>query len=222
VARSYFFLTFVSCVAVSQAEQKREEEDRKRRKEAKAREEAAWKRRQEEMRREKEEFKEMKREWARERRQHRGHGQPSDPFSRSGFDMFDDMFSARFGHGPGGFSDRDGFFTFMFGGIPFQFSMGDDSDDDFFDDFDDRWEEKLQEEKEEENRKSAEILGVSEHADERTLKVAYRKMALQYHPDKWKSDSVHGMSKAEAEEKFKAMQSAYDHLMSNFDDEYDD
>jgi hypothetical protein len=37
------------------------------------------------------------------------------------------------------------------------------------------------------NRKSAEILGVPEDADERTLKAAYRKMALQYHRDKWKS-----------------------------------
>ena len=37
-------------------------------------------------------------------------------------------------------------------------------------------------------------------------------------PDKWKSDSDHGMSKKEAENRFKSIQSAYDHLMSNFDD----
>ena len=37
-------------------------------------------------------------------------------------------------------------------------------------------------------------------------------------PDKWKSDSDHGMSRKEAENRFKSIQSAYDHLMSNFDD----
>ena len=37
-------------------------------------------------------------------------------------------------------------------------------------------------------------------------------------PDKWKSDSEHGMSRKEAEDRFKAVQAAYDHMMSNFDD----
>eukprot|EP00804_Cyclotella_cryptica_P004050 CCRYP_015450-RA/>CCRYP_015450-RA protein AED:0.04 eAED:0.04 QI:990/1/1/1/0.6/0.33/6/238/882 len=193
----------------AEAEKKREDVDRKRRKEAKARERAAWEHRKEAMRREKEEFEEMRREWARERRKY-AYDQPF-----GGYGFFENIFSSTFGNN---FTSSGGSFYFTIGGIPFRFRMDDDSDgDSFFDDFDDRWEERLEEEKEEENRKCAEILGVPENADARTLKLAYRKMALQYHPDKWKSDSEHGMTKEDAEERFKTMQSAYDHLMSNFD-----
>jgi len=44
-------------------------------------------------------------------------------------------------------------------------------------------------------------------------------LAIQYHPDKWRHDSDHGMTKEDAEEEFKKIQSAYDHLMANFDDD---
>eukprot|EP00956_Cyclotella_meneghiniana_P027022 scaffold59779_cov34-Cyclotella_meneghiniana.AAC.2 len=111
-----------------------------------------------------------------------------------------------------------GAFFFNIGGIPFRVNFGSDSEEeDFFDEFDEEWEEQVLEEKREENRKQAKILGVEPDADERTLKIAYRKLALQFHPDKWKSTSDHGMSRKDAENKFKAIQSAYDHLMSNFD-----
>ena len=46
-----------------------------------------------------------------------------------------------------------------------------------------------------------------------------RRLAVQYHPDKWRQDSEHGMTKDDAEEKFKEIQSAYDHLMANFDED---
>ena len=46
-----------------------------------------------------------------------------------------------------------------------------------------------------------------------------RRLAVQYHPDKWRQDSDHGMTKDDAEEKFKEIQSAYDHLMANFDED---
>ena len=46
-----------------------------------------------------------------------------------------------------------------------------------------------------------------------------RRLAIQYHPDKWRQDSEHGMTKEDAEEEFKRIQSAYDHLMANFDDD---
>ncbi|MCK5661263.1 MAG: molecular chaperone DnaJ, partial [Methanosarcinales archaeon] len=46
-----------------------------------------------------------------------------------------------------------------------------------------------------------EILGVSKDADEKTIKKAYRELAMKYHPDKNKEP--------EAEEKFKEMSEAY-------------
>ena len=46
------------------------------------------------------------------------------------------------------------------------------------------------------------ILGVSASASEAEIKKAYRKLALQYHPDKNKGDS-------QAEEKFKQVAEAY-------------
>ena len=51
------------------------------------------------------------------------------------------------------------------------------------------------------------------------LFLSDRRLAIQYHPDKWRHDSDHGMTKEDAEEEFKKIQSAYDHLMANFDDD---
>ncbi len=50
-----------------------------------------------------------------------------------------------------------------------------------------------------------EILGVEKDADDRTLKKAYRKLAMQYHPDRNPDD-------AQAEEKFKEAAEAYEVL----------
>jgi len=199
-------------------ERKREEEDRRRRAARKAREQAAWDRRREQMHREKEDFERMKKEWARQRREN--DGVAFDHFSGSSneFERGCQCPKCRF---DGRFYSNGGAFFFNIGGMPFKvpFDYFDSNDEDsFFDDFDETWERKLEEEKDEETRKQAKILGVDHDADERTIKLAYHKMALKYHPDKWRSDSDHGMTKVEAENRFKLMQSAYDHLMSNFDD----
>src|SRR5215471_8899843 len=50
-----------------------------------------------------------------------------------------------------------------------------------------------------------EILGVSKSADAEELKRAYRKLAMQYHPDRNQSDKS-------AEQKFKDINEAYDVL----------
>jgi molecular chaperone DnaJ len=54
-----------------------------------------------------------------------------------------------------------------------------------------------------------EVLGVPKNADESTLKSAYRKLAMQYHPDRNPGDKV-------AEEKFKEAAEAYD-VLNNAD-----
>lgn len=56
-----------------------------------------------------------------------------------------------------------------------------------------------------EKRDYYEVLGVDKNADEKTIKSAYRKKAIQYHPDKNPGDK-------EAEEKFKEAAEAYEVL----------
>ena len=50
-----------------------------------------------------------------------------------------------------------------------------------------------------------EVLGVDKSADEQTLKKAYRKLAMKYHPDRNPGDK-------EAEDKFKEINEAYEVL----------
>lgn len=58
-----------------------------------------------------------------------------------------------------------------------------------------------------ENKDYYEILGVDRNASEAEIKKAYRKLSLQYHPDKLANKSE--KEKKEGEEKFKAITEAY-------------
>lgn len=53
------------------------------------------------------------------------------------------------------------------------------------------------------------ILGVSRDASDEEIKKAYRKLSRKYHPDA----NINNPNKDKAEEKFKEIQQAYDHIM---------
>ena len=53
------------------------------------------------------------------------------------------------------------------------------------------------------------VLGVPENASEEEIKKAYRTLSRKYHPDA----NVNNPNKAEAEEKFKEIQQAYQQIM---------
>jgi len=124
------------------------------------------------------------------------------------------MFASHFGGGRGfpfGFSAGGGGFFFSGG---FAFYEESDSEDDW----DRRWDEYHEEDLEAKNEEAAEILGVDVDANAADIKRVYRRKVLLYHPDKYRPDNPEGLTAKECEDKFKALQNAYDHLMSNFDD----
>ena len=55
------------------------------------------------------------------------------------------------------------------------------------------------------------VLGVSADASEEEIKKAYRTLSRKYHPDA----NVNNPNKAQAEEKFKQIQEAYQQIMTN-------
>ena len=66
---------------------------------------------------------------------------------------------------------------------------------------------------EEKLEECADLLGVPPYANEREIEKAFRKKALLFHPDKWTADSAHGMSREDAEEQFKSIQSAAEYML---------
>ena len=87
--------------------------------------------------------------------------------------------------------------------------------EELFEDTDEEFKKILLENRLEDDKKHAEILGVPHDVDKRTLHKAYRKLALQYHPDRWSADNER---KEEAEEHFKSIRSSYEHLMAKFNE----
>ena len=53
------------------------------------------------------------------------------------------------------------------------------------------------------------VLGVSRDASDDEIKKAYRKLSRKYHPDA----NINNPNKAQAEEKFKEVQQAYEQIM---------
>ena len=53
------------------------------------------------------------------------------------------------------------------------------------------------------------VLGVSRSASDEEIKKAYRSLSRRYHPDA----NINNPNKAQAEEKFKEVQQAYDQIM---------
>jgi len=210
---------------LEEEELRREEEARRRRAEQRHREHAEWEQRQREYAEQKAEYQEYRREereWkranaqarAQQEREHSGYCDcPRCAFEH----MF---FGGGMGRGPGGGPGI--FFSFGGGGggprVFFSFGE-DDFEDDYEDQWDRQWERMHEEELAEKNTEAAETLGVEEDATEAEIKRVFRKKARKYHPDSYRADNHEdGMSKEEAEEHFKHLSNAYDHLMSNFED----
>ena len=145
----------------------------------------------------------------------------------SGFSGF-----AGFSRGGGAYINMDDvFMEFMMhrmgysgfgGGSNFRSSFGEeDSDDDGGGGFDyeeyrkSRSSEHRRREAEErhvEEEKHAAVLGVSADATRQEIKIAYRKLALVYHPDKYNANAVGGMTREQGEEHFKKIINIVEHF----------
>ena len=105
------------------------------------------------------------------------------------------------------------------GGTSFFFGIDDDGFYDDDDDWDGRWDAMHDEEEAQKDAEAAEILRVGEDATQDEIKCVFRRKVLKYHPDRFRPENHdEGMTKQEAEEHFKELNSAYDRLMSKLDD----
>lgn len=201
---------------------RQEEEARRRRMEQRRREDEEWSERKREYEAQKEQYQDWRRGERREHKSRTAHANsgcscPQCQFERK---LFGNMRGGMRGMGgiPGGLP---GFFFAFGGGFSFGFNddEGDCDDSDYEDEWDRQWNHKHEEEEAVKNEEAADVLGVEVDATPADIKRVYRKKALKYHPDKYRAENHgDGMTKDEAEEHFKEMTSAYDHLMSNFDD----
>ena len=217
---------------LEEEERRREEQARRRRAEQRHRENMEWERRQEEYAEQKAEYQEwcrQQREEKKARAQARERGERDyseerehSPYCECPRCEFEHMFFGGLGGSRGG-GPRI-FFSFGPDGPGIFFDIGDDDfDDEYEDQWDRQWEQMHEQELAEKNLEAAETLGVEVDASDAEIKRVFRKKARKYHPDSFRADNHEdGMTKEEAEEHFKELSNAYDHLMSNFDDDSDD
>ena len=130
---------------------------------------------------------------------------PGGPFGGSGGP------GIRVGFGPDGF----GFFFVGGGGSDF---FDDDFDDEDDEQWDRQWGNYHDQQESLKDQDAADLLGVDLEATEEEIKRVYRRKALKYHPDKYSlGNHDDGMTKEAAEDHFKELNNAYDHMMSKFD-----
>lgn len=106
----------------------------------------------------------------------------------------------------------------FFSHFTFHFSFGRDYDsdsDEYFDE-DEDWDHYNARETAAKDSAAALVLGVPVDASEAQVKAAYRRLALKFHPDKYR-EGEHEMSREDAAERFKEINNANDRLMSHFD-----
>lgn len=204
-----------------------EEEARKRRNEKRRREDEKWRREREEFHARTERLKEMHRQRKRAQREARDESKEESSCSSSPHDpsscncpeckervfarkLFEEFFSSRHVSGGPSFFFRSGSGFFF---------VDDDEDDEFdYDSEEDRWDEEFDrmhdEELAEKNANAAELLGVDADATEEEINRRFRRLSLQFHPDKFRPENHEdGTKKEDAEEKFKQLSDARDEML---------
>jgi hypothetical protein len=204
-------------VEMERERQSEEAEERRRRAEKKRREEKEW----EERTREYAARKLAYDEWTRENR--RGSGGAHTAGCDCPECRFQNFFGSRSFGGGMPFAGGMGFGGFSFGSHSMSFTFDADGfymgGDDGYNDWDQRWDKMHEDDLDAANEEAAEILGVDIDSSAADIKRVYHRKCLLYHPDKYHVGNPEGLTKEQCEAKFKELQNAYDHLMSNFDDD---